>query len=138
MAIPKMKAKAKPAPVVVHDEDDDDELEAPAPTPKRGRKAAAAPAAAPKKEKEKEKVDLLYGPQYTIIFDELPNGRDTALCVGDQEPRGPRQIEAMEALRGRGKKKTTVTMLLDALEDTANKDGIVSHMINKGVIGVAA
>lgn len=134
MAIPRMKAKAvKAAPVVEHD---DDELEAPA--PKRGRKAAAAPAAVVAPAPKKEKVDLLYGPQYTIIFDELPNGRDTALCVGDQEPRGPRQIETMEALRGRGKKKTTVTVLLDTLGDTANKDGIVSHMINKGVIGVAA
>lgn len=143
-----MPRVAKKAAVI---DDLDEELEAEAPPAKKakaapktaavklvqGRKAKAAPAdedetEAPKKA-GRAKTTLIYVEQYAPVWDELENGKATTVVLGEKAPRGTRQVEIVEALKARGRKKTTAQQLIDGAE-FGNADGIVSHMINAGVL----
>lgn len=121
---------------------------APAPETKpartRTRRAAAAKAdedlgleeAPAKKKGRPAQTELLYVEKYKAVWDALPDGMDTQVVAGEKAPRGPRQIEIMEALKARGRKRTTARNLMDEC-DFGNVDGVVSHMINSGTLEVA-
>jgi hypothetical protein len=92
------------------------------------------PAKAKKAKANGEK--LLFVEKYAPVWDALPDGMDTQVCVGEKAPRGIRQTEVIDFIKSRGRKKTTAKMVLDGLEDVFNINGIFSHMINQGTVGI--
>ena len=142
--MPRVAKKA--APVV----DDIDDLEDVAPA-KPVRKGKAAPKAETvklvqgrkakvpdedaKPKAKREKAQLLYVAQYAPVWDELTDGKASVVVLGEKAPRGVRQNDVVDMLKARGRKKTTAQNLIDEAE-FGNADGIISHMINAGVLDI--
>lgn len=118
--------------------------------PKRVRKTpvkAAAPAAAAESEpvnggkRGRAKDLLLYVDQYAPVWPALPEAEDTQVTLSSEiAPRGKTQIIVGEFMESQGRKKTTANMIIDHLNENEvpNSRGVVSHMINKGILEVAA
>jgi len=108
----------------------------------RPRKAAAAEAVPEKANgngasRGRAKDELLFVEQYVPVWDALSEGKDTPVTLAG-DVRGKTQEAVAEFLDSRGRKKTTAQMVIDHLVDQElkNASGVVSHMINKGLLAV--
>lgn len=134
--VTKRRTKAKPADDLDLDEESEDESEEEAP-PKRRRGRKAAPA-----KPKGNGFEGVYAGKYKPVWDELPNDTKTAVRLNsERNPRGNKQNIAQEFLEGRGRRKTSAKMVIDAVaeeagcsETQATKD--VSHWINTGLLEV--